>query len=247
MGRMRLVGLAGVAACLAVAGCAPYPYGYYAARQPYAVTPGVPPEPVAGNLPPAEPDSASYAQPDPAEAQPVSPQAGYPQAEYSQAASPAPVPGYYAYAPQGYYGYAPHSYYAYAPQSYYGYAPPAYYGYASPPYVTGPSVRDGGRERAERERADRDRLNRERADRERLARERVERDRLNQEREDRDLIRERVLRPAGGQPPRSLEGPARVQDFRQTPPPAAAPPASAPQRPPQARPGFSPEQLRQLP
>ena len=240
MGRMRLVGLAGVAACLAVVGCAPYPYGYYAARQPYAVTPGVPPEPVAGNLPSAEPDSASYAQPSPAEVQPADPQA-----EYPQAVSPAPAPGYYGYAPQGYYGYAPRSYYAYAPQSYYGYVPPASYGYASPPYVAGPSVHDDGRERAERERFERDRLNRDRADRERLARERVERDRLNQEQSDRDLIRERVLRPADGQPPRSQDGSARVRDFRQ--PPAAAPTAPTTQRPPQARPGFTPEELRRLP
>ena len=36
MGRIRLVGLTGVAACLAMAGCAPHPNGYYAVRPPYA-------------------------------------------------------------------------------------------------------------------------------------------------------------------------------------------------------------------
>ena len=164
MSRMRLVGLTGVVACLAMAGCAPYPNGYYAARPPYTATPG----PFIAGPSALRPDGGDYAQPEPVEVQQSYAQPVYPQPSY-----PVPAPGYYGYTPSpdlaGSEGRLP--------------------GIDREQFE-----RDRyNPNRLNQERLNQQRSNQEYVSQERFDQERVERDCLNGEQQDRDLIRERAL------------------------------------------------------
>jgi len=191
---MRVVGLTGLAACLAVAGCTPSPGSYYGAPpgyapQPYRAVPGGAGSP---SLPP--PDDNAQQQPDPGYSEP-----SYAPSGYREPAVLAPEPGYYV------------------PPPAYGYAPPPVQGYAPPSL---PPVGIYGR----RDHFERERLERERSGRELLERGRIEqnrgREQFERERFEQGRFRERMQmeRPRPPPPqlrqPAALQGPARPQDFR---------------------------------
>lgn len=215
---MRVIGLTGLLACLAVQGCAPPPGSYYGAPpgyapQPYAAAPGAV---IQQSLPPPQDPDLGYADPggDPGYAQP-----GYVQPVYPAPAVVVPPPGYYGYG-----------------------APPPAYGYAPPPRFLPPIGFFGGRDRFERDRFERSRFERGRFERERFERDRFARDRgregAERERVERSRMRgmERVAQPVPP-PGGPLQGQARPQDFRRPP-----------ERPPGGgyRRGMTPDQLRQL-
>ena len=136
---MRFMWMTGLAACLAVQGCAPPPGSYYGAPpgygpQPYAVTPG------AVVQQPLSPDGGP----------------GYPDPAYAPPAYPAPAPDYgFGYSPPDI-GYAPRRFIP----------PPRFYG-GPPPGGPGPFERERFERGRERERFERERFERQRAERER--------------------------------------------------------------------------------
>lgn len=185
---MRVVWLTGLAACLAVQGCAPSPGSYYGAP------PGYAPQPYA-----AVPGGVAQQEPDPGYADPSYADPSYAQPGYAPPAALTPEPGYYTPPPA--YGYA---------------APPllplaGFYG-SRDRFDRGRFER----ERIERERAERGRFERERMERDR-GREQFERERFERSRFRERAQMERLRPPPQPVPAQVLQGPAHPHDFRHPP------------------------------